>query len=259
MRDLFEDIFVNAPIDPVEAVRRSARPRWRRRFYQNAQVAEGEGGFAILLDERAVKTPARHALEVPTRALAKAIAAEWNAQGEFIDPVNMPLTRLINSIIDGVIEAPAAVAAEIRKYLASDLVLYRAEGPEGLVERQARAWDPLIDWARETLAAPLVLAEGVKFVAQPEAALEAAGALIPHDPWRIGALNVITTLTGSALIALAVLAGRLSVEEAWAAAHVDEDWNMEFWGRDELALERRDFRFVEMKAAATVLGVCPAG
>jgi chaperone required for assembly of F1-ATPase len=262
MRDIFEEIFVQAPIDPVEAVRRSSCSQLRRRFYKNAHVDdmhEGtrEGGFAIRLDGRAVRTPARRVLEAPTRALADALAAEWNAQEELIDPLNMPLTRLANSIIDGVVDAPAAVAAEIEKYAGSDLVVYRAPGPQGLIARQALAWDPILSWARETLGARFVLAEGIGFVAQPAAAVAAARAAIPRDPWRLGALNAITTLTGSALIALAVAAGRLSAEEAWAAAHADEDWNMDFWGRDELALERRAFHFAEMKAAAMVLDLHP--
>jgi chaperone required for assembly of F1-ATPase len=259
MRDIFEEIFVHAPIDPIEAVRRSTRLQLRKRFYKHAHVDDGERGFAIRLDGRAVRTPARRVLAAPTRALADALAAEWNVQEERIDPLNMPLTRLANAIIDGVVDLPAAVAAEIEKYLASDLVVYRAEGPPGLIAQQARAWDPLIDWARETLRAAFVPAQGINFVAQPPAALAAARAAIPGDPWRLGALNAITTLTGSALIGLAVLNGRLSAEEAWAAAHVDEDWNMGFWGRDELALERRAFHFTEMKAAAMVLDLHPAG
>ena len=262
MRDIFEEIFVQAPIDPVEAVRRSARKALRPRFYKTAHVDDthvGDDGFAIRLDGRAVRTPARRSLQAPTRALADALAAEWNAQEELIDPQRMPLTRLANSIIDGVVDAPAAVAAEIEKYLGSDLVVYRAPGPPGLIARQAQAWDPLLDWARAALGARFVLAEGVNFVAQPAAALAAARAAIPRDPWRLGALNAITTLTGSALIGLAVLAGRLAAAEAWAAAHVDEDWNMDFWGRDELALERRACHFAEMKAAAMVLDLHPAG
>jgi chaperone required for assembly of F1-ATPase len=264
MRDIFEEIFVQGPIDqgpidPSEAVRRSTRPHLRRRFYRNAQVDEDDGGFAIRLDGRAVRTPARRLLQAPTRALAQALGAEWNAQEELIDPLNMPLTRLANAIIDGVVDAPAAVAAEIERYLGSDLVLYRAGNPQGLVARQAQVWDPLVDWAGETLGARFVLAQGITFVAQPAAALAAAGAAIPRDPWRLGALNAITTLTGSAVIALAVLAGRIAAAEAWAAAHVDEDWNMDSWGRDALALERRAFHFCEMKAAALVFELHPAG
>ncbi len=246
MRDLFEEIFAKQPLDPTEAARRAMRPQLRRRFYGRAEVAEGEGGFGVLLDGRPVKTPAR-------RALAAALAAEWEAQRDVIDPAKMPLTRLANSILDGVADAPAAVAAEAEKYLASDLVCYRAAGPEGLVARQAGAWDPIIAWARAALGARVVLAQGMVFVAQPDAALTAAGAALPRDPWRLGAFHAVTTLTGSALIALAVLNGRLTVEEAWQAAHVDEDWNMDFWGRDELALERRAARFAEMQAACLVL------
>ncbi len=253
MRDLFEEIFAKQPLDPTEAARRAMRPQLRRRFYGRAEVAEGEGGFGVLLDGRPVKTPARRVLAAPSRALAAALAAEWEAQRDVVDPAKMPLTRLANSILDGVADVPAAVAAEAEKYLASDLVCYRAAGPEGLVARQAGAWDPIIAWAREALGARVVLAQGMVFVAQPDAALTAAGAALPRDPWRLGAFHAVTTLTGSALIALAVLNGRLTVEEAWQAAHVDEDWNMDFWGRDELALERRAARFAEMQAACLVL------
>jgi chaperone required for assembly of F1-ATPase len=258
MRDIFDEIFVNGPLDPVEAVRRTARPQLRQRFYKHAHVDQHDSGFAVRLDGRAVRTPARRVLAGPTRALAEALAAEWNAQEDVVDPRSMPLTRLANSILDGVVEAPAAVTAEIEKYLASDLVVYRAGGPQGLVARQAQAWDPLVDWARAALGAGFLLAEGIGFVAQPAAALAAAGAAIPHDPWRLGALSAITTLTGSAVIALAVLHGRLSAEAAWAAAHVDEDWNLDTWGRDEPALERRALRFAEMKAAAQALDLLAA-
>jgi len=255
MRDIFEDIFQQAPLDPMEAARRSARPQPRRRFYRDAHVDAGEAGVAIRLDGRAVRTPARRVLEVPTRALAEALAAEWNAQGELIDPMTMPLTRLANSIIDGVVAAPAAVAAEIERYLACDLIVYRAEGPRELVARQAEVWDPLVDWASSALGADFVLAQGVKFVVQSPATLAAARAALPRDPWRLGALNAITTLTGSAAIALAILLGRLSADAAWAAAHVDEDWNMERWGRDAAALERRAGQFKELKAAVNMLGM----
>jgi chaperone required for assembly of F1-ATPase len=255
MRDIFEDIFVQTPLDPMEAARRSARPQQRRRFYRNAHVEESASAIAVRLDGRAVRTPARRLLELPTRALADAVAAEWNAQGELIDPMSMPLTRLANSIIDGVAPAPDAVAEEIARYFAADLIMYRAEGPQELVARQAQAWDPLVDWVRARLAADFVLTQGVKFVAQPAAALAAARAVLPPDPWRLGALCVITTLTGSAVIALAVLLGRLSIEDAWAAAHVDEDWNLQLWGRDAVALERRAGRFAEMQAAVQMLAL----
>jgi chaperone required for assembly of F1-ATPase len=258
MRDIFEEIFENQPLDPTESARRNMRPQLRARFYREATVGEGDRSFPVLLDCRPVRSPAGHPLAAPVRPLAEALAAEWQAQPDKIDPADMPLTRLANSIIDGVVPAPHPVAAEIEKYLGTDLLFYRAAGPDGLVEMQRRHWDPVIEWARDTLGARFVLVEGIMHAPQPEAALAAAAAAIPNgasveEAWRLGALNVVTTLTGSALLALALAAGTLGVDEAWAAAHVDEDWQMQFWGRDELALQRRAYRFAEMKAAAKVL------
>jgi chaperone required for assembly of F1-ATPase len=216
-------------------------------------VQDTPEAYAVTLDGKPVRTPGRRALAAPDRALARAIAAEWDAQREVIDPAAMPLTRLANAIIDGVAEKPGPVAAEIEKYLASDLLFYRASNPQQLSERQAAQWDPIIAWARDTLGAHFKVGEGVVHVAQPEAALKAAVAVIPTDPWRLGAVHVITTLTGSALIALAMARGALSVDAAWQAAHVDEDWNMAQWGKDEMAMERRAFRYAEFAAAAAVL------
>jgi chaperone required for assembly of F1-ATPase len=250
MRDLFDNA---APADPLEAARRGARPLLRKRFYERAAVAREGEAYALRLDDKPVRTPAGRLLAAPTLALAETLAAEWEAQRDVIDPAKMPLTRLANSIIDGVADRSGPVAAEVEKYLATDLVCYRAASPRGLAERQARHWDPILDWARDALGAGMSLGEGVVHVTQPEPALAAARAAIPNDPWRLGAVHTITTLTGSALIALALAQGRLTADEAWQAAHVDEDWNTEQWGRDELALERRAFRFAELQAAAAVL------
>jgi chaperone required for assembly of F1-ATPase len=253
MRDLLEDIFKNEPLDPHEAARRAMKPQLRQRFYRDVSVAESPDGTVLQLDGKAVRTPGRRLLAAPTRELGEAIAQEWRAQSDRIDPAAMPLTRLANAIIDGVAQAPEPVAAEVAKYLGSDLLFYRASDPAGLVARQAAAWDPIVAWAAAALGARFVLAEGLTFVTQPEGAVAAARAAIPADPWRLGALNVITTLTGSALIALAVLQGRISADEAWQAAHVDENWNMDQWGRDTSALEQRAKRFEELKAAARVI------
>jgi chaperone required for assembly of F1-ATPase len=250
MRELFDN---PAADNPLEAARRGARPILRKRFYNRAAIVHENENYAVRLDDKPVRTPAGRALPAPTLALAEALAAEWNAQREVIDPARMPLTRLANVIIDGVADRPGPVADEVAKYLASDLVCYRASSPRGLVERQALHWDPIVEWVRDALGVRLLLSEGVVHVAQPEAALAAARAAIPRDPWRLGAVHTATTLTGSALLALALAHGRLAADEAWAAAHVDEDWNMEQWGRDELALERRAFRFAELEAAALVL------
>jgi len=241
--------------DPLAAARRGVRPAPRRRFYKTAAAHKSDDGFYVALDGKPVRTPARRVLVVPMLALAQAIAAEWQAQRELIDPAQMPLTRLANAIVDGVARAPAPVTAEIEKYLASDLLFYRAREPQQLRQRQAERWDPILAWAGKALGAQFTLGEGVVHVTQPEAALRAARAAIPADPWRLGALYVVTTLTGSVLIALALMAGALSAEAAWQAAHVDEDWNMEQWGRDEAAMQRRAFRLAEFQAAALVLAM----
>lgn len=265
MRDVFEDLFSN-PTDakapnPMEAARRAMRPPLRRRFYRQVDVTVQGDGFAVVLDGRPVRTPGRRTLSAPTRPLADAIAGEWSAQQDLIDPAAMPLTRLANAIIDGVMPAPAPVAAEIEKYLASDLMFYRAAGPRELVALQARHWDPIIAWAQEMFGARFALAEGVMHVQQQPEALAAAASAIPIGAaesaacWKLGALNVATTLTGSALLAFALAAGRLDIDAVWAAAHVDEDWNMAQWGRDELALQRRAYDYAQMQAAAQVLAL----
>ena len=258
MRDIFKEIFKNQPLDPTESARRNMRPNLRARFYRAATVGDAPEGFPVLLDGRPVRTPARRLLAAPGRQLAQALAAEWDEQHDKVDPAAMPLTRLANSIIDGVAPAPRPAAAEIENYLGSDLLLYRASEPAGLAASQRAHWDPVVEWARQTLGARFVLVEGVMHAPQPDAAIAATAKAIPkgtgiEECWRLGALNVVTTLTGSALLALALGAGRITAGEAWAAAHVDEDWNTQFWGRDELALSRRAHRFAEMQAAALVL------
>jgi chaperone required for assembly of F1-ATPase len=254
MRDIFEDIFGNEPFDPMESARRSLRPKLREKFFTQATIGEaGEGGYPVLLDGKPVRTPGRRILAAPTRTLAEAIADEWQTLDKFIDPLQMPLTRLSNSIIDGVTGAEASVAAEVQKYLGTDLVFYRAAHPEGLVAKQGAHWDPVLAFARETLGARFMLAADIMHVTQPDHAIAAASEAIPRDPWRLGAVHVVTTLTGSALIALAVASGAMTVDAAWTAAHVDEDWNMDFWGRDEVAMARRAFRLTEMQAAVRVL------
>jgi chaperone required for assembly of F1-ATPase len=254
MRDIFTEIFENQPFDPMEAARRNARPLLRKRFYRETGVGEPrEGAHPVLLDGRPVRTPARRTLGAPSRALAGALAAEWDAQAEVVDPGRMPLTRLANAVLDAVADRPQPVADEVAKYLGSDLLCYRAEAPAGLIARQAQAWDPVLAWARDDLGARFMQVEGVIYAAQPEHALAAARAAIPGDAWRLGAVSSITSLTGSALIALALVRAALAPDAAWEAAHVDEDWQMAQWGRDELALQRRAFRRAEFDAAVTVL------
>ena len=156
-------------------------------------------------------------------------------------------------MIDAVADATGPVANDVAQYLGSDLLCYRAEAPEGLVERQAQHWDPVLAWASQALGARFVLAQGVMHVAQPGEAIAAACAKIPAEPWRLGAVSSITTLTGSALLALALERSAIDADTVWAAAHVDEDWQMSQWGSDQAALERRASRHAEFAAAVAVL------
>ncbi len=253
MRELFDEVAGKSPLDPNESARQSSRAPQRKRFYTSVGVAETPEGFAVTLDGRTVKTPAKRLLAAPVRHIAEAMAAEWDAQTEMINPVSMPLTRLANSVIDGVAERSQDVADDIAKYFESDALFYRADHPEALVARQAQHWDPVLFWAAETLGAHFILAEGIVHVRQPEQAVAAARAAMPDDAWTIGALHVVTALTGSALLALALLHRRLDVDAVWTAAHVDEDWNAGQWGADDEVVSKRTARLVDFKAAAKVL------
>ncbi len=218
-----------------------------KRFYKTAEAVPSAGGVAILLDGRPVKTPARHPLLVPTEELAEAIAAEWNDQGEEIDPRAMPLTGLANAAIDRVTPDPAAFARTLAQYGESDLLCYRAEGPQPLVRRQAEQWDRLLDWARRRFDIELHTVCGVMHRPQPAASIERlAAAVAARDPFRLAGLSPLVTVGGSLVIALAMAEGAIGLEEAWAAATLDEQWQIEQWGKDALAVQalaarRRDF------------------
>jgi len=260
MRELFDESAGQAPVEPQEAVRRGTRTPQRKRFYTEAGVTEAEGGFAITLDGKPIRTPSGRIVAVPVRPLAEAVAAEWQAQADFIEPLTMPLTRFANSVVEGVIDRADMVRDDIAKYLESDLLFYRAGHPEGLVQREAQHWDPVLDWARDSLGAHFILAEGVMHVSQPEPAVAAARAALPGDPWVIGAAHVVTTVTGSALLALALIHGVRDPDQVWAAAHVDEDWNVEQWGADEEAMIRRASREVDFRAAVQIVkALAPTG
>ena len=243
----------DAPANPMRA-QVNMRPPLPKRFYKQAAIAPAEGGFALELDGRRARTPAKNPLVLSTPALAELLVAEWAAQGETIDPSTMPATRLANSAIDGVAGRMAETRADIAAYAGADFLCYRAGEPETLVEAQAAAFDPILDWARETLGARFVLSEGVRHVAQPRPALSAIEtALAPiENPFALAALHVMTTLTGSALLPLAVAKGRLTAAEAWRVAHVDEDFQIGRWGEDAEAAARRAARWREMAAAALI-------
>ncbi len=258
MRDILNDLEAGKHLsdpDPVRRAQNQMKTPLPKRFYSDVTVAVTAVGFAVHLDGKPVRTPARTILTLPTQEAARLVADEFAGQRENIDPISMPVTRLVNTAIDGIAQDTQAVLEDILRFSSSDLLCYRTDGPEKLVERQAEAWDPVIDWVRSALGARFVLAEGVMHVEQPREAIGAIGIHLKmrDDPLRLAALHLMTSLTGSALLALAVEAGELDVEAAWAAAHVDEDWQIEHWGEDSEALQRRKLRKADMLAAANLL------
>lgn len=268
MRDILSDFEAGRELtdpDPVRRAQTQMKTPLPKRFY-NAVSVEPEGqGFAIHLDGRPVRTPAKTVMILPTRAAAQLVADEFAAQEDLIDPVTMPTFRLTNTAIDGVAKEADAVAEDILRFASSDMLCYRADSPDGLVKRQNEHWDPVLDWAAQSLGARFALAEGVIHVAQPPAAIAALRIHLDklRDPLRLAALHLMTSLTGSAILALAVDAGQIGTEEAWRAAHVDEDWQIEHWGQDSEAVHRRNLRWRDMEAAARLIGAlgsqdCPA-
>lgn len=241
--------------NPMRRAQAAMRTPLPKRFYKEASVADSGGAFVILLDGKPAKTPARNALTLPNAALAAAVAAEWNAIESTIDPARLPLTRLANLAIDAIASAPQPVVEEIVQYAASDPVFYRAAGPEELVALQNERLNPVLDWAAAHLGARFSLAEGIIHVRQSAEALaavrEAAEKL--KRPFALAATASATTIGGSALIALALANGALSGDEAWNAAHVDEQWNISQWGEDDEAQRRLAARHAEFTAAAKML------
>lgn len=228
-----------------------------KRFYKDVAVQAQGQGAALLLDGKPVRTPGKAELLLPNAALADAVAEEWRAQGDHIDPGTMPLTKLANTAIDGVAGRRDAVIDDILAHAKSDLLCYRADGPESLLARQARHWDPVIAWAKDVLHAPFNLAEGVMHVAQPDASIAALRQEIEKlDAFGLASLHVMTSLAGSALLGLAVALKRLTPEATWEAAHVDEDFQIARWGEDAEARARRDARKLDFDAAARALRLC---
>lgn len=259
MRDLLIDLEAGELLsdpDPVRRARNQIRGSLPKRFYKAVSVAPVDNGFAVHLDGRPSRTPGRAVLALPTEPLARIAAAEYDAQTDVIDPVTMPVLRIANTAIDGVSRQSDAVLEDILRFASSDLLCYRADAPERLVAKQNELWDPVLDWAAEAIGARMALAEGVMHVAQPPAAMTALSIYLRQrqaGPFWLTAVHLMTSLTGSALLALAVETNRLSPEEAWRAAHVDEDWQIEHWGQDSEAVARRNVRWRDMAAAASVI------
>jgi chaperone required for assembly of F1-ATPase len=222
-----------------------------RRFWTDVAVGPDR---VVALDGRPVRTPGRVPLALPTDALGEAIADEWRAVGETVDPRAMPLTGLANAAIDRVGPDLATFAAGLARYGESDLLCYRAAAPEPLVERQAAAWDPPLAWARGRYDVHFAVATGVMHVAQPPLTIQRLGdAVAARDAWALAALSPIVTITGSLVLALALAEEAMTADAIWAASTLDEDWQAELWGVEPLAVQARAVRRAEFDAGVRFL------
>lgn len=252
--DRFGALAENRP-DPMRSAQKSLRSSLPKRFYSQADVLTEGGLFHVALDGRKARTPARHPLALPSPAAAQALADEWHAQIDVIDPAKMPLTRLVNSAIDGVSGAQAAVRDEMRRYGASDAICYRADTPDNLVAQQSAVLDPLLEWSRTALGADLKTATGIMYVQQSESALAAIGQAVMAipAPFALAATHSIMTLTGSVILALAFQHGHLEADALWDAAHLDETYQASVWGQDDEAIFRQTNRRRDFDAAVALL------
>ena len=242
--------------DPVKNAQKAMRAVLPKRFYKIAEAVETETGFAVQLDGRTAKTSGKNPLVLPTHALADLVAAEFGAQKEFIDPFSMPVLRIVNPALDSVTDLMMEVRTDIANYAGTDMLCYRANEPDRLIARQNAMWNPIITRVEHEIGARFILAEGVMHVAQLQPTLTAFARRLEvatPDPFTLSATHVMTSLSGSAMLALSVTAGWMSAVDAWTAAHLDEDWTIEFWGQDLEASVRRAKRLQEFEAAAKVI------
>ena len=222
-----------------------------KRFWKTVTVDAERG---VRLDDRPVRTPGRAALLLPAGLLAEAVADEWRAVADDIDPRAMPLTGLANAAIDRIAPDSAAFAAGLAAYGESDLLCYRAESPPDFVERQEALWNPPLDWARDRYDVHFEIVTGVMHRPQPEATVERLGAAIAARPaFELAPLSPIVTITGSLVLALALAERAMEPDAVWAAANLDEDWQAEQWGEDDLAVKARETRRRDFEAAARFL------
>ena len=225
-----------------------------KRFWTTTSVTERAEGFGIALDGRPVRTPLKRELEIPTRALADAISAEWNAQGEKVDPGSMPLTRYMNSVVDSISDNREAIVDTVAAYADTDMLCYRATHPQPLIEKQASVWDAYLTWVAQAYGAPMVVTQGILPVEQPEATLTALRQRVTaHDDTSLAALHDLTALSGSLVLALAVSDEHVTPEVAWSASRVDENWQVEQWGEDDLATTTAERKRGEFANAARLL------
>lgn len=225
-----------------------------KRFWDEVSVIADGAGHAVRLDGKPLRTPARVPLVLPSRALAEAVAAEWAGQEDLIAPLTMPFTRTANSAIDNVALNHSEIAAMIAEYGKSDLLCYRADGPAELITRQCADWDPLLAWAAEALSAPLATGTGVIHVAQPEESIAALSAKVHAlDPFRLAALHDLVALSGSLVIGFAALERHMPAPALWDLSRIDETWQAEQWGEDEIAAAEAAAKRADFLHAARVL------
>lgn len=231
---------------------------WKlKRFWSQATVEKTDQGFAILLDGRSVKTPAKSNLIVPTEKMARAIAAEWDAQTEEVQPHTMPITRAANSAIDKVRVQFDEVTDLILAYGEADLLYYRADAPAQLVERQNEQWNPLVDWAKSRYGVTPVIGQGVMFVAQePDILVKFEPVVKNMSEFQVAAFHDLVGISGSLILGLAVFDGFVSAETAWNLSRLDEDWQIEQWGQDDEAQEVAEQKYASMVNAHTFLQLC---
>ncbi len=231
---------------------------WKaKRFWKDATADSCDGGFTVRLDGRAVKTPAKTLLVVPTLALAQAIAAEWDAQQGLVKPDTMPHTRTANSALDKVATQFAQVAENMALYGGTDLLCYRATGPQELIDRQQAQWGPLLDWCSTDLGAPLIATAGVMHIEQPDASLGQLSALVHGwTPFQLAAAHDLIAISGSLVLALAVTKGRLTPDQAWALSRIDESWTDEQWGVDDDAAHLESLKRAAFTHAARFFALC---
>lgn len=255
MLDSLEEIEAASIKDPMRVASLSIKSQLRKRFYKDVSIGKPATGFNILLDNRPVKTPSGELLTTPNLRVGELVSREWNAQEEVIDPQTMPVTRLINTSIDGVAKDMQPVKDDIIRFVGSDLLCYRADSPIELVSNQQRCWDPLLGWTKEKLGAEFSVQTGIMHVAQPDTSIAIFGQRINavDCPATLTALHSLTAITGSAIIALALHEGEIDGDLGWSAAYVDEDWQISQWGEDHDASALRAARTVEYDAAIQLL------
>ncbi|WP_022682857.1 ATP12 family chaperone protein [Sphingobium bisphenolivorans] len=223
-----------------------------KRFYKDVAIVAGDAGYEVQLDGRPIRTPARAALVLPNARLAEAIADEWGAQGDVVDPRSMPFTGLANGAIDQIVPNRESFAASIARYGESDLLCYRAEGPAELIEREESAWNPLLEWAMRRYDVTFHVTHGIIPVEQPAHTLEQLGAVVAAlDPFTLAGLSTLVTLSGSLICGLAIIEGGHDADAIWAASEIDEAWEVEQWGEDAEAAARSARRRAEFATACT--------